>query len=89
MILRITQATVVGPRHLDVSFNDGSSGRVDVSPLLEGPVFEPLKNEGFFAQAILDPVCGTVIWPNNADFAPEALRELLNATCPINATSTS
>ena len=49
---------------------------VDVQPLLDGPVFEPLKDPKYFAQGVLDPICGTVLWPNGADFAPEAFHEL-------------
>jgi hypothetical protein len=49
---------------------------VDVAPLLTGRVFEPLRDPAYFARVELDPVCGTVAWPNGADFAPEALHEL-------------
>jgi hypothetical protein len=77
MVLRVTAATVCGATELDLKFNDGSSGRVDVSPILVGVVFQALKDPTFFAKGVLDPVCGTVVWPNGADIAPEALRELL------------
>jgi len=77
MILRITEATVVGPHILRLAFNDGTRKTVDVFPLLDGPVFEPLKDPGFFARAAFDPVSGTVFWPNDADFAPEALHGLI------------
>jgi hypothetical protein len=74
MILRNTDIRVTGPQSLWVRFNDGSEGEVDVGPLLAGPVFELLHDPAFFARAELDEVCGTVMWPNGADLAPEALR---------------
>lgn len=76
MIMRITESVVCGSRLLRLTFNDGTSKIVDVSPLLSGPIFEPLRDPAFFARAHLDRECGTVVWPNGADFAPEALREL-------------
>ena len=76
MILRIGEVQVCGPHSLQLTFNDGITKQVDVSPLLEGPIFELLRDPVYFANAALDPVCGTVVWPNGADFAPEALREL-------------
>lgn len=79
MILRILAAAVRFPHRLELSFSDGAFGVVDVGPLLTGPVFEPLRDPGYFARAALDPVCGTVVWPNGADFAPEALHALLPA----------
>lgn len=77
MILRILKAEVRGPHHLELSFNDGARAVVNVEPLLSGLVFEPLRDPSFFARAALDPVCGTVVWPNGADFAPESLYALL------------
>ena len=76
MILRITESAVVGPHLLRLAFNDGSRKTVNVRPLLTGPVFEPLCDPTYFARAELDRTCGTVIWPNGADLAPEALHEL-------------
>jgi hypothetical protein len=76
MILRITELQVAGPHVLKLAFNDGTRKTVDVYPLLTGPVFEPLKDPEFFARAELDPVAGTVVWPNDADLAPEALHDL-------------
>jgi hypothetical protein len=84
MILRILSAEVRGPHHLELSFSDGERAVVDVEPLLYGSVFEPLREPDYFARAALDPVCGTVVWPNGADFAPEALHALL----PVGAVNT-
>lgn len=75
-MLHVIDATVCGPHALRIAFNDGTEKAVHVRPLLEGPVFEPLRDPAYFARVEIDPVCGTVVWPNGADLAPEALHEL-------------
>jgi hypothetical protein len=57
-----------------VRFDDGLSARVDLSYLLEyGGVFEPLHDLEYFRQLRADPDAGTIVWPNDADIAPETL----------------
>ena len=75
-VVRITAVELVGPHSLALRFNDGASRRVDLLPELEGSIFEPLRDPSYFSRVVLDPVAGTVVWPNGADFAPEFLREL-------------
>ncbi len=75
-VLRIFDAEAIGDHLLRVEFSDGRETIVDVLPLLDGPVFEPLRDPAYFARVTLDPVCGTVVWPNGADLAPEALHDL-------------
>ena len=82
MILHIIEACVVGPTSLVVTFNDGVKRRVNVRPLLHGPVFEPLNDPSYFATVTVDSTLGTVVWPNDADLAPEALYELPNEMGP-------
>lgn len=68
--------TVLPEWQLAVTFNDGVSGIVDISALVSGPdagVFSALRDPSFFAQAYLD--CGTVVWPNGADIAPDAMHK--------------
>jgi hypothetical protein len=76
MVLHIVEATVCGPHSLELTFDDGTHRRVDVSPLLDDPIFEPLRELSYFARMVLDPVADTVVWPNEAGIAPEALYEL-------------
>jgi len=71
---RLRALSVLPEWQLAVTFNDGSSGIVDVSALVNGAdagVFEALRDPAFFATAYLD--CGAVTWPNGADLAPDAM----------------
>lgn len=71
---RLRAISVLPEWQLAITFNDGSSGIVDVSALVNGPdpgVFEALRDPSFFAKAYLD--CGAVAWPNGVDLAPDAM----------------
>jgi hypothetical protein len=82
MILRILEAELCGPYVLRLVFSDRTTKVVNLEPELQGVIFQPLRDPQFFAQVRLDPICGTVVWPNGADFAPEALYELAAVETP-------
>jgi hypothetical protein len=77
---RVVKAETCGAHSLNLTFKDGTRKRVDLLPLLDGPVFEPLRDPKYFARVELDPIAGTVVWPNGADIAPETLYELASET---------
>jgi hypothetical protein len=57
-----------------VRFEDGTTADVDLSYLLDyGGVFEPLRDPAYFARLRTDAEAGTIVWPNDADIAPETL----------------
>jgi hypothetical protein len=59
---------------VQVRFEDGLTADVDLSYLLDyGGVFEPLHNLEYFRQLRADSEAGTIVWPNEADIAPETL----------------
>jgi uncharacterized protein DUF2442 len=72
----LIEATAAGNHLVRVAFEDGLVGEVDLAYLLDyGGVFEPLRDPGFFRRLRLDPGAGTIVWPNDADIAPETLYE--------------
>jgi hypothetical protein len=71
--VRVTSVEVLGHYRLRLGFSDDSSRDVDLTGELHGPVFEPLTDPGFFAQARVDDELGTVAWPNGADLDPLVL----------------
>jgi hypothetical protein len=73
---RVKALTVLAEYRLSVTFQDGTSGRVDLSSVLtaqEPGIFEALKDKEFFNQARLD--LGVVTWPNGADIDPAWMHE--------------
>lgn len=75
MFLHIDKASFVKDHTLWLEFNNGEKGQLNFKPLLEGEVFDPLKEDQFFRNFTSDGI--TVCWPNGADFAPEYLYEKL------------
>jgi hypothetical protein len=72
----LVEATPIAEHVVRLRFEDGASGEVDLSYLLEyGGVFEPLRDDAFFGELRADPDAGTIVWPNGADVAPETLYE--------------
>jgi hypothetical protein len=67
------------PGHIfSLRFDDGTSGEISIYDRLFGPMFEPLKDEAFFAKVTIDRF-GAVCWPNGADLDPLALYDRLKA----------
>ena len=74
----VTRAEYRGGYKIHLTFSDGVENTIDFAPWLEGPIFEPLKDLGYFQRFFLDG--GTVSWPNGADIAPETLYERAKAS---------
>ncbi|HXH24021.1 MAG TPA: DUF2442 domain-containing protein [Vicinamibacterales bacterium] len=72
---RVTGFTIVGPYTLAVAFADGTEQRIDFAPVLNGPLFGPLRDPSTFNAVVVDPEAGTLVWPNGADFDPATLHD--------------
>ena len=77
MILHVKKAKYLHDYVLWVRFSDGAEGEVDLAGELDGEVFEPLKDIALFKAFHVDPELETIVWPNEADLAPEFLRAKL------------
>ena len=73
----VIRAEYRGDHRIQVTFQDGVESTIDFALWLEGPIFEPLKDQAEFQRFFLDG--GTVAWPNGADIAPETLYERAKA----------
>ncbi len=83
---QLIEATPVEGYVVHVRFEDGTAADVDLSYLLEhGGVFRPLRNLGFFQKLRADAEAGTIVWPNDADIAPETLYAHAQRLAPAKA----
>jgi hypothetical protein len=74
-MIEVTHARRVDGYRIEIRFSTGESGIVDLAESLWGPVFEPLRQPERFAEFTLSPTLHTIAWGNDADFAPEYLRD--------------
>ena len=70
---KIKSAVHIEGYRLQVTFEDGKSGVLDLSDQLWGEVFEPLQDVEQFKRFRIDAELSTIVWPTGADLAPEFL----------------
>ena len=76
-MLEVTDARYVNGYKVHIALNDGTCGIVDLEKSLWGTVFQPLRDLEEFRKFSVSPHLHTIIWPNDADFAPEYLKSKL------------
>jgi Protein of unknown function (DUF2442) len=72
-LVHVTSVEPLGGHRLNLTFEDGAQGELDLSSWEWRGVFEPLEDPSYFALVTLDEELGTIVWPNGADIAPETL----------------
>src|SRR6266550_1542683 len=80
MNYHIVEARYVAGHVVWLRFRDGTSGEIDLKSVLEGPVFEPLRDPLIFRQFQIHPEFHTLVWANGADIAPEFLHDNIRVT---------
>jgi hypothetical protein len=83
-MVHVQAVEYLGEYRLALTFSDGSVRTIDLEAELYGEIFEPLKEVSYFKQVKVNHEIDTIVWPNDADFAPEFLYE--NST-PIGETA--
>jgi len=70
-MIEVCRVEVSAGHLLLLNFDNGERRCFDISPYLQYPVFQRLRNPAFFSLARID--YGTVTWPGDIDIAPETL----------------
>ena len=80
MNYHVVEARYIAAHVVWLRFRDGTAGEIDLASVLEGPVFEPLKDTSVFRQFQIHPEFHTLVWANGADLAPEFLHDNIRVT---------
>ncbi|MGH9165522.1 MAG: DUF2442 domain-containing protein [Acidimicrobiales bacterium] len=70
---RVVNVEPLGDYRLRLTFSDNLARELDLDGVLDGEVFEPLRDRAVFAQVSVDTVAGTICWPNGVDLDPDVL----------------
>ena len=79
MFPRIVSVKSVRDYILELEFSDGTRGQIDFRSRIvgRGGVFAPLQNLDYFQRVRVNPVTGTIEWPNEVDLDPDVLYSLV------------
>jgi hypothetical protein len=75
---KIIHVTALSGYRLQVEFDDGTAGEIEIADRLFGQVFEPLHDVDEFNKVFVDEF-GAIAWPCGADLAPDAIHRRLTA----------
>ncbi len=71
MLVDIIEVKPLSAYHLYLRFEDGTSGEVDISKVIEFKgIFAKLADIKYFATVRVNPELGTICWENGADISP-------------------
>ena len=71
-LIRVRDASALEGHRLRLLLTTGQMVERDLSDVLTGPIFEPLRtDERMFRDVQVEG--GTVVWPNGADICPDVL----------------
>lgn len=74
MMIRIRSITVLEKYRVHIELTNGEQKTIDLEPFLQGPIFEPLRNNPkLFRTVKVDKAIGTIVWQNGADIDPDVL----------------
>lgn len=75
MFPRVSDVRHIKDYQLEITFSDGTVGRLDFGERLVGRsgILKSLQDMEFFAQVGVDREAGTLVWPNGVDFCPDVL----------------
>ncbi|MDR1973147.1 MAG: DUF2442 domain-containing protein [Bacteroidales bacterium] len=74
LLLRVVDVEYLKDYTMNLEFNDGTKKKINFLPLLNGKMFEPLRDRNKFIQFGLNS--WTIEWSNGADMSPEFLYSL-------------
>ena len=70
---RVVEVVHLEELRLRLTFSDGLVRELDFDAVLQGGIFEPLRDPDAFGEVEVDEIAGTICWPNGVDLDPDVL----------------
>ena len=85
LLIRIHEVVVLDGFRVRLALTDGTTVERDLSDLLVGPIFDPIRrNRTAFERVRVE--AGALVWPNGADLCPDVV--IWNGPPPASETAT-